>query len=163
MFEIENIKTILFVVSGIIIFYMLLRSISENKSNRKYLISSLLITIILLLSLSIKIHHFLRDNFGIQNTFTYLILMIPFVLHFIKYRLLILNYNFVLLVFSAICLLIALITDLFTDAKIIQFESSDTIEEILRIMGAAFWFSYYLLYLFKYRKSYEPYKRIFLE
>jgi hypothetical protein len=47
----------------------------------------------------------------------------------------------------------ALLLDLLTDAKILIMSSSDSIEEILSIVGAFFWILYYIFYSFRTRKN----------
>ena len=73
---------------------------------------------------------------------------------FLIHHTIILNNNFIILLLSLITILIALILDLLTDARIIQFVGSDSIEELFRIIGSALWFVYYLFYVSKNTRVY---------
>lgn len=102
--------------------------------------------------ISIKLHHLLRDQFIIPNTITYAFSSIPFVIHFLKFRKIILGTAPFLLFISIVFIGFAVILDLLTDGKILVFYNSDFIEEILRILGAMSWMIYFIFYSLKFRK-----------
>lgn len=155
MFELTQIKTIIFVLSGLVLLAYLKFGKFHDRKERAYVVSSLVVTIILILAVSLKIHHLLRAVFLIPNTVTYLIILIPFLFHLKVNKFLILRSYYFLLVISLVCFLAALIIDLLTDAKLVQFSVSGIIEEFLRILGAIFWFIYYFNYIIKHNNSYE--------
>lgn len=126
----------------------------EDSYKRNFLISSIIITLLLVFVLVLKLHHLLRSEINLPNTVTYGIILLPFIVHFLRFKQVILNSNFIILFLSLITILLALILDLLTDAKIIQFVTSDYIEEILRISGSAFWLIYYLFYIIKNTRIY---------
>ncbi|MFZ1517956.1 MAG: hypothetical protein WAU11_04235 [Ignavibacteriaceae bacterium] len=102
--------------------------------------------------ISIKLHHLLREQFNIPNTITYAVSSIPFVIHFLKFRNIVLGTAPYLLFISILFIGFAVILDLLTDGKILVFYYSDFIEEILRILGAMFWMIYFIFYTIKFRK-----------
>jgi len=149
----EYIKITFFILSFIIILII----ISLNKANKKdhfiFLISSLTLTFVLVLAISAKIHHLLRDQFNIPNTITYTFISIPFAVYFIKFKNIILGNNPFLLMISISFIGLAVILDLLTDGKILVFYNSDFVEEILRILGALLWMIYFVFYSINIRKN----------
>lgn len=154
--KLDDLKIFIFFLAIIIQFAGVFFVKNENIYKKKFLISSLILTILLVFVLVLKLHHFLRSEINLPNTVTYGIILLPFALYFLRFKQIILKNNFIILLLSLITILLALVLDLLTDAKIIQFVISDSIEELLRISGSAFWFIYFSLYLFKDRKSNEP-------
>ena len=139
----EIIKSVLFGVTFLVILFRILKQRYKHTLELRYLISSLMLTLLLLSVIVFKVHHFLRENYNIPDTFTYLFVFIVFIFHTFKFRHLILNSNFILLVLSITFLVGAVFLDLLTDGRILEFYYSDLTEEIMRILGAAFWLSYY--------------------
>jgi hypothetical protein len=151
--QIDSIKTILLVITSLLILYSLLFKQKLPAKKIKFLVSSLVINLILLLIIVIKLHHFLRLEFGIPNTLLYFFVAILFILYFYNFRLEILKTNFILLLFSISFISLAVIHDLLTDGRIISYTVSDLIEELLRITGIGFWSLYYFLYILKLRNT----------
>lgn len=142
----EYIKVILFLSALIFPLILLFNKPPEYFKGfiRIFLIVHLTIVFILIF----KLHHLLRDYFGIPNTVTYLVSAIPFVLFFKRYSGHLLSGESIHLLISLILLGTAVIIDLLTDGKIIAVQNNHLIEEIFRIAGAAVWFIYnYLLYI----------------
>ena len=152
--KLDDFKIIFFVLALVVQFIGVLISEKENFNKRSFLISSLIITSLLVFVLVIKIHHLLRSEINIPNTVTYGIILLPITVHFLKFKQIVLNNNFIILLLSLITILIALILDLLTDARIIQFVGSNSIEELFRIIGSALWFVYYLFYVSKNTRVY---------
>ena len=151
--ELESIKTILFYLTLLVLLYNIFFSKVANQLIQLFLVSSTFITILLILVIELQIHHLLRSKFKIPNTLTYIIMVIPICLHFYKFRNLILKSNFVYLLLSLLFIGFALLLDLLTDAKILIMSSSDSIEEILRILGAFFWLLYYIFYSYRLKRN----------
>lgn len=149
--QLESIKTILLVITTLLILYFLLFKKRIPAEKVKFLASSLVITLILLLIIVIKLHHYLRLDYGIPNTLTYFIVSIPFIFHLYKFKSELLKTNFILLLFSIGFIALAVILDLLTDGKKISFSVSDLIEELLRIAGTGLWMLYYFNYTIKFR------------
>lgn len=149
----ELIKTIFFILTVLVLLYSILVSKFKYKDERLYIISALIITFILIFIISIKLHHLLRDELNISNTITYTLSSIPFIYHILKFRSIIVRTVPVLFFLSLIFIGLAVILDLLTDGKLMDFHYSDLIEEILRILGAMFWLFYFIFYIIKIRKS----------
>ncbi|GMU95641.1 hypothetical protein [Ignavibacterium album] len=93
----------------------------------------------MILILTLKLHHLLRDKFDIPNTITYIIGAIPFVILFTKQKAELITKEMLYLASSIILLAIAVIIDLVSDGKILNIPDNDFIEEIFRIGGAFLW------------------------
>lgn len=109
---------------------------------RNFIYTILFIHLVLILIITLKLHHLLRDKFDIPNTITYIIGAIPFLILIVKhYSLLVAKESF-LFVTSMFLLAIAVIIDLLSDGKILNIPDNDFIEEIFRIAGAFVWLSF---------------------
>ena len=150
--ELESIKTILFCLTLLVLLYNIFFKKKSNQLPQLFLLSSAFITTLLILVIELEIHHLLRAGFGIPNTVTYILIVIPICIYFYKFRNIILNSNFLLIIMSLVFIGFALLLDLLTDAKILIMSSSDYIEEILRIAGAFFWLLYYIFYSFRLKR-----------
>lgn len=113
----------------------------------------LIIHLTILLILIFKLHHYLRSNFNIPNTVTYLVSAIPIVFLFIRYQAQLRSFEFKYLAISLILLSLAITLDLLSDGKIIVVPGNDLFEEILRIAGAVMWLIYNIL-LYKRIKNF---------
>ena len=151
--ELESIKTILFCLTLLVLLYKIFFRKESNQLTQLFLVSSAFITILLILVIELEIHHLLRSEFGIPNTLTYILIVIPICIHFYKFRKVILNSNFIFIIMSLVFIGFALLLDLLTDAKILIMSSSDSIEEILRIAGAFFWMLYFFFYSFRLKRN----------
>ncbi len=140
----ELIKSILFGMTLIVLSYRVFKSNQQNLQERNYFISSFIITLIILFIIVLKVHHYLRHTYGIPDTLTYFFVLIFGIYHIWNFRYLIKNSNYFILILASVSLISAVILDLLTDAKIVNFPASDLSEEILRIGGAIFWFIYYI-------------------
>jgi len=149
----DNIK-VLFFISALIVQLLSLYYVKNTGTERRFLLSSLILTFILICVIIFKLHHFFRSEFNIPNTATYGMILLPFVIHFLMFKQEIILNNFILLLLSCLAILLAIILDLLSDAKVIQFDLSDLTEEIFRILGSAIWFAYYLIYSIKFKKTY---------
>ena len=147
--RLEDIKTILFTLTLILLLYKVLFKKYENQNTLHFLLSSILVTALVVSIIIVKLHHLLRHEFNISNTITYGLVSIPIFFHFYKFRKEIYYSDFVLLIISFVFFGLALVLDLLTDGKIIVFNLSDLVEEILRIIGAGFWLVYYFLFFRK--------------
>lgn len=145
------VKTIFFIASVLILIFPLIKD-SSSKSDKLFIFSLIVLTIIVLVIISFKAHHQLRAKFHISNTITYLIISIPFIYHIFKFKKKILQANFLYFFLSCFFILSAVILDLLNDAKILDYSFLDSGEEILRIIGAVFWFVYSFLTSLNYRK-----------
>ena len=150
--ELGFIKTVLLIVSAILILYKLFFTKDLSNHKLKFLISSFAITLILIFIIILKLHHYLRLEFHIPNTLIYFIVSAIFILHFFYFRYEIIKANFILLILSIGFIFCAVLLDLLTDGKILVMPGSDLIEELLRIAGTGLWMLYYLHYSFKLRK-----------
>lgn len=150
--ELGFIKTVLLFISVLLILYKMFFNRNLSGQKLKFLISSLTVTLILILIIVLKLHHFFRAELNIPNTLTYFLVSIIFILHFIYFRYEIIKTNFVLLILSIGFIFCAILLDLLTDGKIVVIDQSDLIEELLRIAGTGMWMFYYLNYTIKLRK-----------
>lgn len=145
------VKTIFFVASALILLFLLIKN-SLLKVDKLFILSLVVLTIIVLMVISFKVHHQLRAKFHISNTITYFLISIPFIYHVLKFKKKIFEANFLYFFLSCFFILSAVILDLLNDAKILDYSFLDSGEEILRIIGAVFWFVYSLLTTLKNRK-----------
>ena len=150
--ELESIKTVLLIIAMMIILYAIFFKGNLSSQKLKFLGSSLIITLILIFIIVLKLHHYLRSEFDIPNTFIYLLVSFISILHFLYFRYEIIKTNFVLLILSIGFICCAVLLDLLTDGKIITVHGSDLIEELLRIAGTGLWMLYYFDYSMKLRK-----------
>ena len=141
--EFESIKTVLLTITLVIILYTIFLKGNLSSPKLKFLISSFSVTLILILIIILKLHHFLRLELSIPNTLTYIVVSIIFIFHFIYFRLEIIKTNFIILILSMGFILCAVLLDLLTDGRIITMPKSDLIEELLRITGTGLWMFYY--------------------
>lgn len=141
----ESIQSILFALTAVILLIKIIRTNYVQKEAIKYLISSLLLTIVLLSAIVFKIHHLLRSAFNIPNTMTYLAVSLFFIYYLIRFRTRIISSHYILLIISLVLLLIGGFTDLLGDAEIISISGLDLLEEIFNAAGALFW----LLFFFR--------------
>lgn len=135
--NIDHIKTTLFIAAAI--FPLLLITKSSLTQYRKFLFTILFVHLFLLCIVTFKLHHVLRDNFNLPNTFTYIIGAIPLIVLFAKYNSIMISKETLLFTASIILLAFAVIIDLLSDGKIWEIPDNDTIEEIFRITGAFLW------------------------
>jgi hypothetical protein len=145
----EFLKTIIFIATLILLLFRFFLDKIKDKTTLQFLISSAVITSLLILIVTVKLHHYLRIEFNIPNTVTYILTTLPFIYHFYTFREIILKSKYFVLIISLLLFCTALLLDLLTDGKIISFSSSDLVEELLRILGAMFWLIYYTLYISK--------------
>jgi len=148
----ESIKTIIFTVTLLVLFYDFLSIRIIRKTDRLFLLSSIVLTFLVILIITIKLHHLLRDEFNISNTITYIVSSIPFTFHFYHFKNIILKSNIILLLLSIGFIVLAVLFDLLTDGKIILFGFDIILEETFRIVGAIFWLLYYIFYSIELRK-----------
>ena len=145
--NLELAKLSFFIITLIFLIYRLFSDDSKIKNEHLFIVSSIVVTLIIIIVIYFKLHHFLRSEFNI------VIISIPFLYHFYKYRSTILNSSHSFLIISLLFIGFGLLLDLLTDAKILVLSHSDFIEEILRIAGAFFWMLYYIYYSFIIRKN----------
>jgi len=144
--NLELVKLSIFIITLMLLIYKLFSDNSKIKNEHLFIASSILLTLILIIVIYLKLHHFLRSEVNIPNTITYVIISIPFLYHFYKFRDTILNSRYSFLIISLIFIGFGLLLDLLTDAKIFVLSHSVFIEEILRIAGAFFWMLYYIFF-----------------
>lgn len=149
----EYIKTTLFTFTIVLLLFQFFYKRSEKKKYSLFLFSSILITFLFILLIIVKLHHLLREMFGIPNTLTYALISVPIVYHFYRFKSTIFNSNYLVLLISLGFIGVGLVIDLLTDGKIITFASSDFVEEIFRILGALFWLLYYIFYSFRLNRN----------
>jgi len=145
--EIDLVKTILFLLAAIFPVLLLLQK-NLLTSYRNFILNILFIHLVLLIIITFKLHHYLRDTFNIPNTITYLLGAIPFIILFTKQKDLLHYQETIFLMISLILLGIAVSLDLLSDGKIFVLDNNDLIEEIFRIAGAFSWLIYnYFLFI----------------
>lgn len=116
--------------------------------HRNFVLNILFIHLVLLIIITLKLHHYLRDALNIPNTITYLLGAIPFIILFTKQKVLLHSQETLFLIISLVLLGIAVILDLLSDGKIFVPNNNDLIEEIFRIAGAFSWLIYnYFLFI----------------
>ena len=145
----ESIKTILYTTTVTVLGYRLFFARIKDRRVIIFLLSSIVLTIFLILIIVFKFHHLLREECSLPNTVTYLISLIPFIYHFYKFKRIILNSYYLILLISIVFTALSLLIDLLTDGGIITFGLSDYIEELFVILGALFWLLYYIFYSLK--------------
>ncbi|MBI5662723.1 MULTISPECIES: hypothetical protein [Ignavibacterium] len=133
----DHIKTFLFIMAAGFPILLIIKKSLIHYRNLIYTI--LFIHLVLILILTLKLHHLLRDKFDIPNTITYIIGAIPFVILFTKQKAELITKEMLYLASSIILLAIAVIIDLVSDGKILNIPDNDFIEEIFRIGGAFLW------------------------
>ena len=145
--DISLIKVVLFIIAVIFTILMLLQK-NPIVHYRNFILNILFIHLVLLIIITFKLHHFLRDTFNIPNTITYLLGAIPFIILFTKQKVLLHSQETIFLMISLILLGIAVSLDLLSDGKIFVLDNNDLIEEIFRIAGAFSWLIYnYFLFI----------------
>ena len=102
--RLEDIKTILFTLTLILLLYKVLFKKYENQNTLHFLLSSILVTALVVSIIIVKLHHLLRHEFNISNTITYGLVSIPIFFHFYKFRKEIYYSDFVLLIISFVFL-----------------------------------------------------------
>jgi hypothetical protein len=143
----DSIKTIIIILTLLMLLYKLLSIKNRNEKDFQFMAASTIVTLLLLLIISLKLHHIFRSQFNIPNTVTYALSAAPFIYYFYRFRKTILSSRYFVLIISILLFGSALLLDLITDGRIITFYSSDLIEEILRLLGTSFWFLYYYFYV----------------
>ena len=149
--HLDSIKIIFLLITILLILTLLFSNRKFYDRKLKFLLSSLAVSLILLFTIVLKLHHLLRSEFGIPNSLTYTLVLIPFLFHFYQFKFEIIRTNFVLLILSICFISSAVILDLLTDGKIIELPDSDIKEEFLRIVGTGLWMLYYIKYSLKFR------------
>jgi len=149
--EIDLVKTILFLLAAIFPVLLLLQK-NPIVHYRNFILNILFIHLVLLIIITFKLHHFLRDTFNIPNTITYLLGAIPFIILFTKQKVLLHSQETIFLLISLILLGIAVSLDLLSDGKIFVLDNNDLIEEIFRIAGAFSWLIYNYFLFIKIKK-----------
>lgn len=149
--EIDLVKTILFLLAAIFPVLLLLQK-NPIVHYRNFILNILFIHLVLLIIITFKLHHFLRDTFNIPNTITYLLGAITFIILFTKQKVLLHSQETIFLLISLILLGIAVSLDLLSDGKIFVLDNNDLIEEIFRIAGAFSWLIYNYFLFIKIKK-----------
>jgi hypothetical protein len=149
--EIDLIKTVLFLFAAIFPVLLLLQK-NPIVHYRNFILNILFIHLVLLIIITFKLHHFLRDTFNIPNTITYLLGAITFIILFTKQKVLLHSQETIFLLISLILLGIAVSLDLLSDGKIFVLDNNDLIEEIFRIAGAFSWLIYNYFLFIKIKK-----------
>jgi hypothetical protein len=115
---------------------------------------SVIVSLLFLLVIELKLHHFLRFNYGVSNTVFYLgcLLLIAFFFYFFK-NILFNNYLW-LLVAAAVFWSASGVTDLLNDAGIL-FAVTDSAENILLISGSICYLLFNCSVLYKFLFSHK--------
>jgi hypothetical protein len=150
---IENIKNIFLIITLIILLFDLVLGGLKRKPEQLFAAISFLVTIVIFMFVSIKLHHILRRDFSIPNTVTYILGGVPVLYLFYKCKFQIIQTNFLILVSAINFIFLAVAIDLMTDANIVSFNGSDFVEEILRILGTGFWMVYYIIFSLRLGKK----------
>jgi hypothetical protein len=152
-------KLILLSISCFFILLNVLKLRDKNLKGEewKFLLSSLFLTLFLALIIEIKPHHFIRTNFNITNTLTYLFYFIVVASYFFIYRKIFLRFKFVLIIISYVFFGMANAIDLLSDGKLIALAYNEIIEDIFHILGIVFWFLFFIDFSKKFNKSNRNY------
>ena len=139
--------TLLFTNCFVIIFTLFkLKSEKINRDGCRFLLSSLIITIFLALIIEIKPHHMLRANFNIPNTITYMLYFVIVGIYFLICRKILLQSKYFLIIISFMFFGLANAVDLLSDAKLIDFNYNEILENIFHILGIIFWLLFFVDY-----------------
>jgi uncharacterized membrane protein len=145
----ESVKSILFALTAILIIYKIVLKNRVDKEGPKFLIFSLLITLVIFFTIEFEIHHILRAAYNIPNTLTYLAVSFLVIYYLIKFRNKIISSDYILLIISLAFLGIGGLIDLLGDAEIISVSGLDLFEELFSAAGALFW----LLFFFRFQTN----------
>lgn len=140
----ESIKAILLGITAVFLIARMLNRKKKSVEDYKYLLFSLLITLLIFLIIILKVHHLLRSAYNLPNTITYGLVLVFLCMYILKYKYRILDSNYLMLIISLSFFSAAVIVDLTSDARIIHFSGSSIVEEILRILGSLFWLLYFV-------------------
>lgn len=145
---VDYIKIILLLTNCFVIIFALfkLRSKKIKRDNWRFLLSSLVITIFLALIIVIKPHHMLRAIFNIPNTIAYMLYFVIVGFYFLICRKIFLRFKYVLIIISFMFFGLANAVDLLSDAKLIDFNYNEILENIFHVLGIIFWLLFFVDY-----------------
>lgn len=150
---IDILKTVILIAAIPVIFQtVILPNVKKNKNQVRFFLFSILITFFLIFIIEIKLHHILRAWINIPNTITYFIYAGFITYYLIKFKNTILTFYPLFMLSSLACFGIAVVFDLLSDGRIIDFTHSDTVENIFHIAGTILWLFYFSLVLLKLKK-----------
>lgn len=144
----DYIKIILLLTICFVIIFTLfkLRSKKINRDERKLLLSSLIVTIFLALIIELKPHHMLRAIFNIPNTITYMLYFVTVGFYFLIFKKILVRFKYILIIISFMFFGMANAVDLLSDAKLIDFNYIEILENIFHVLGIIFWLLFFVDY-----------------
>jgi hypothetical protein len=142
----DYIKLVLLLVTCFVIIFTLIKLKSKEikRDEWKFLLSSFFLTLLLVLIIEIKPHHIIRTKLGASNLITYLFYFVLVTTYFLKYIKIIFRFKYLLIIFSYAFFGLANAIDLLSDGKLIVFDYSEIVEDIINILGIAFWLFFFI-------------------
>ena len=140
-------------VSVLLFSYFIVRKNISNKNLSGFLISSAFLTALILFDDFFYIHHFIRKVLHISNTIFYLLYPAATIIIIKLYNRTILETEYFLIIIAYCFLGLGVIVDLLTDGKIIQFQSSVLLENLMKISGSLLWMIYFYRSSFNFLKQ----------
>lgn len=151
----QKIRVILWSASISICFftYLIIKTSSYGNQNAKYIYYSGILTLLLFIDDYFQIHSAARLILHIQNTFVYLAYALYVLYIFYRFKEIILNSEYKILIVAFLLLGLAAVMDLLNDAKIITFGIEEELEASIKIFGVVTWTIYYVGYCFENLKA----------
>ena len=152
----EYIKIILLFITCFMIVLTLLKQRSEKikTDEKRFLLSSLFLTMFLALIIEIKPHHMLRAKLNISNLIIYLFYFVIVGSYFLRYMKKLLQFKYILIIISYLFFGLANAIDLLSDGQIIVFGYNEIVEDIFHILGIVFWLLFFVDYSKKIKIKY---------
>ncbi|HSL88712.1 MAG TPA: hypothetical protein VK870_05385 [Ignavibacteriaceae bacterium] len=129
---------ILIAAIPVIIQAVLLLNVKSKLPLVRFFIFSVLITVFLIIIIEVKLHNVIKAWINIPNTIIYFIYASLIFYYLIKYKSIILIYHSLLMLSSFAFMGIAVILNLLSNEKIIQFTQANMIEDIFHLSGTIF-------------------------
>ncbi len=146
----QKIRVILWSASMSVCFfsYIVIKIYSSSSQVAKFIFFSGLLTLLLFFDDYFQFHSAFRLILHIQNTFVYLAYAIYVLFIIYRFKEVIINSEYKILILAFVLLGVAVVMDLLSDAKIITSGKEEVLEAFFKIFGVVTWTIYYVRFCY---------------
>ena len=151
----QKIRVILWLAGICVCFfsYLIIKIYSGSNQNAKYILYSGILTLLLFIDDFFQLHLAFRLIFHIPNTIVYLVYAFYVVYIYYRFKEIIFESDYKILLLAFLLLGLAAVLDLLSDAKIIILSREEEIEASFKIFGVVTWTVYFVKYCYDNLKA----------
>lgn len=121
----------------------------KESALQSFALFSIPINLLIILIFNFKIHHLLKNELGIPNTFFYIICFIVCLTFFLYFRKIIFKYSYWLIISAFVLWSLSGLLDLISDGKLLKIKLPVFYEDSAMFLGSAFWLAFYSQILYQ--------------